>query len=119
MDSVLSLRRRQSLGPDELHIAAEAFELAVRALPHSVGMPSARVREILACYITERAFMDERDADTLRNGALACLDILAEASATPESAFVGYLSKGMCVPGNRVKPKRGRPIEPRPHGIDI
>jgi len=53
-------------------------------------MPSARVREILACDITERAFMGERDADTLRNDALACLDILAEASATrPASAFVG------------------------------
>jgi hypothetical protein len=92
MNSVPSLRPRQSLGPDELHIAADAFESAVRALSHSVGMPSARVREILACYITERAFMGERDADTLRNDALACLDILAEASATPASAFVGCLS---------------------------
>src|SRR3954454_15059034 len=105
MDSVPSLRPRQSLGPDELHIVGDALESAVRALPHPVGMPSARVREILACYIAEKAFMGERDADTLRDGALACLDILAEASATPVSAFVGCLSKGLCVPANRVKPK--------------
>src|SRR4051812_14266257 len=78
MGSVL----RPSLGPDELHVAADAFDAAVlRALSGSSGLPQARVRDILARYIAERALMGERDPDTLRDGALECLNLTVEASA--------------------------------------
>src|SRR3954452_17612443 len=78
---------RPSLGPDELHVAADAFgAAALRALCGSSGLPQDRVRDILARYIAERALMGERDADTLRDGALECLSLTAEASAEADRA---------------------------------
>ena len=44
-------------------------------------MVPARVRDILAKYIAERALMGERDAETLRDGALDCLRLMEQASA--------------------------------------
>jgi hypothetical protein len=82
MGSVQMLRPRPSLGPDELHIAADAFEAAIRAVAGPLaGLPPERVRDILAKYISERALMGERDAETLRDGALECLSLMAQASA--------------------------------------
>jgi hypothetical protein len=79
MASIRLLRPTPSLGPNELHVAVDAFEAALRALPGPVGsLAPHRVREVLARYISERAFMGERDADTLRDGALQCLGIAAK-----------------------------------------
>jgi hypothetical protein len=73
---------RPSLGPDELHIASEAFDAALRAVAGPLAtMPPERVRDILAKYISERALMGERDPETLRDGALECLSLMAQASA--------------------------------------
>ena len=56
MGSVHLFPPRPSLGPDELHIASEAFDAALRAVVGPLAaMPSERVRDILAKYISERA----------------------------------------------------------------
>jgi len=81
--SVHLFQPRPSLGPDELHIASEAFEAALGAVVGPLGaMPPERVRDILAKYISERALMGERDPETLRDGALECLSLMAQASAS-------------------------------------
>ena len=81
MGSVHVLRPPPSLGPDELHIANDAFEAAMQAVAGPMaGLPPERVRDILAKYIAERALMGERDPETLRDGALACLSLMAQAS---------------------------------------
>jgi hypothetical protein len=54
----------------------------VRALPGPLAsLPVDRVRDILARYFAERALLGECDPDTLRDGALACLGLIAEARA--------------------------------------
>jgi hypothetical protein len=80
MGSVHLFQPRPSLGPDELHIASEAFDAALRAVAGPLAtMPPERVRDILGKYISERALMGELDPETLRDGALECL--MAQASA--------------------------------------
>jgi hypothetical protein len=80
--SVHVLHPRPSLGPDEIDIASNALESALRAVTGPMGpLPPERVRDILAKYIAERALMGERDSDTLRDGALECLSLMAQASA--------------------------------------
>ena len=84
------LHPRASLGPHELHIASEAFDAALRAVVGPLAaMPPERVRDILAKYIAERALMGERDPETLRDGALECLSLMAQASADDKVALVG------------------------------
>src|SRR5215210_3664016 len=81
--SVHLFQPRPSLGPDELHIASEAFDAALRAVVGPLAaIPPERVRDILAKYISERALMGERDPETLRDGALECLSLMAQASAS-------------------------------------
>ena len=83
MASVHVLHPRPSLGPDEIHIASDAFEAALRGVVGPMGtLPPERVRDILAKYIAERALMGERDIETLREGALECLSLMAQASAS-------------------------------------
>jgi len=83
--SVHVLHPRPSLGPHELHIASEAFDAALQAVVGPLAaMPPERVRDILAKYISERALMGERDAETLRDGALECLSLMAQASGLEE-----------------------------------
>jgi hypothetical protein len=82
LGSIHHLQPRLSLGPDELHIATDAFDGALRAVTGPVGtMVPARVRDILAKYIADRALMGERDAESLRDGALDCLRLMVRASA--------------------------------------
>jgi len=75
------LQPRPSLGPDELHIAADAFEAAIRAVADPMDGPPERVRDILAKYIAEHALMGERDPESLRDGALEYLSLMARANA--------------------------------------
>ena len=83
MATVHVLHPRVSLGPDELHIAGDAFEAAIRAVAGPMdGLPPVRVRDILAKYIAERALLGERDPETLRDGALECLNLMTRASAS-------------------------------------
>ena len=80
MASVHVLHPRPSLGPDEIHIASDALESALRAVTGSMAtLPPARVRDIFAKYIAERALMGERDPEKLRDGALECLSLMAQA----------------------------------------
>jgi len=81
LGSIHHLEPRLSLGPDELHIATDAFDAALGAVAGSMAtMAPARVRDILAKYIAERALMGERDAKTLRDGAVDCLRLMEQAS---------------------------------------
>jgi len=79
--SVHLFQPRPSLGPDELHIASEAFDAALAVAGPLATMPPERVRDILAKYVSERALMGERDPETLRDGALECLNLMTQASA--------------------------------------
>jgi hypothetical protein len=95
LGSIHHSQPRLSLGPDELHIAADAFDAALRAVTSPMGT-QARVRDILAKYIAERALMGERDAETLRDGALDCLRLMEQASADEN---VGCRSKPIALDG--------------------
>jgi hypothetical protein len=69
-----------SLGPDDLRMAADAFDAALRALdedtcPHN---PHA-ARLIIGRYIIQRALAGERDPVKLAEGALTCLELMATA----------------------------------------
>jgi len=92
--SVHLFRPGPSLGPDELHIASDAFDAALRAVVGPLAaMPPERVRDILAKYIAERALMGERDPETLRDGALECLSLMARSGVfSGASARVGLSS---------------------------
>jgi len=46
------------------------------------GLPPVRVRDILAKSIAERALLGERDPQTLRDGALECLNLMTRASTS-------------------------------------
>ena len=69
-----------TLGPDDLRIATEAFEAALRCL-HETTRPYSlhKMRLVLARYIMERALEGERDLAKLRQGALMCLDLIGSA----------------------------------------
>jgi len=62
----------QALGPDDLRLAADAFEAALHSLDESACDTSPHAtRRILARYVIERALSGERDLSRLRDGALA------------------------------------------------
>jgi hypothetical protein len=68
----------QALCPDDLRIAADAFEAALQALPaaaHELSPYTAR--QLLARYVMEKALGGVRDPIRLRDGALAHLDLAA------------------------------------------
>jgi hypothetical protein len=64
----------QALGPDDLRLAADAFEAALHSLDESTcnGPPHA-ARRLLARYVIERTLSGERDVTVLRDGALSWL----------------------------------------------
>jgi hypothetical protein len=68
IDSFLPPNAR-SLDPDDLRIAADAFEAALPALDESIPDPYA-ARQSLARFVIDRAFQGERSPDRLRSEAL-------------------------------------------------
>jgi hypothetical protein len=59
------------LGPDDLRIAADAFEAVVSELDESTCEHAPYVaRRLIARHIIERSLSGERDAGKLREGAL-------------------------------------------------
>ena len=59
------------LGPEDIRVAASAFESALNSLD---GFPDEdSTREAVARYIIERSLQGERDPIRLRDGALAHL----------------------------------------------
>ena len=63
--------RTQVLGPDDLRLAADAFEAALLSIHESTCETAAHtIRRRLAEYVIEQALTGERDFDALRDGAL-------------------------------------------------
>ena len=69
----------QSLDPDDLRIAADAFEAALPALDESIPDPHA-ARQNLARFVIERAFRGERDAARLHAEALDYVRVIRRKS---------------------------------------
>jgi hypothetical protein len=62
------------LGPDDLHLASDAFEAALRSVDQATtDVHPYTVRQVLARYIIHQAMRGQRDWDHLREGALAYL----------------------------------------------
>ena len=71
MASIYQLPRFQVLGPDDLRLAADAFEAALHSLDESTcEAPPHMTRRLLAQYVIEHALTGQRDLDALRDGAL-------------------------------------------------
>jgi hypothetical protein len=63
---------REVLGPNDLRLAADAFEAALQTINESTCTRPAHVtRRLLARYVMERALSGERQVSALRDGALA------------------------------------------------
>jgi hypothetical protein len=62
------------LEPDDLRLAADALEAALRSVDEgTTEAPAYTARRILARYIMNQALLGQRDLDHLRDGALAYL----------------------------------------------
>jgi hypothetical protein len=64
-----------ALLPDEVDIAAAAFQAALAAIDASIHIDPYAVRRCLAEYISEHALLGERDPRILRDGALRHLEL--------------------------------------------
>jgi hypothetical protein len=72
------LKYDQVLGPDDLCLAADAFEAALRSLDESAWEVAPHAaRQLLAHYIIEKALSGQCDPKQLRDGALAHLKLAA------------------------------------------
>ena len=71
MGSVLRFPYPDILGPEDIRVAASAFESTLKSLD-GVAEEDA-TREAVARYIMERTLQGERDPTRLRGGALAHL----------------------------------------------
>jgi hypothetical protein len=72
------LKYDQVLGPDDLRLAADAFEAALQSLNESVcAVAPHAARQLLAHYIIEKALSGQCDPRQLREGALAHLKLAA------------------------------------------
>jgi hypothetical protein len=68
----------QSLWPEDLRVAANAFEQALRALPpeaHELG--PHRARQLVARYVMDKTLNGVRDPVRLRDGALQYVTLIA------------------------------------------
>jgi hypothetical protein len=73
---------RDILGPDDLRLAADAFEAALHAIDEGTCETSAHVtRRLLARYVIERALGGEREVAALCDGALAYVSTQAAETA--------------------------------------
>ncbi len=70
MGRIRSLAGREVLSPEDIRLAASAFEAALKFVDHPEELTT---RETLARYIMHRALHGERDPIRLRDGALAQL----------------------------------------------
>jgi hypothetical protein len=66
--------RPLALWPDELRVAADAFDEALRQLPpESYDLKPYTARQLLARYVMEATLGGMRDLTRLRDGALECV----------------------------------------------
>ena len=70
MDKSYRGRTARPLHPDDLRMAADAFEAALRHLDESVPVDPFTSRRMLARYVIEHMFDGERDPEQLYKGAL-------------------------------------------------
>ena len=66
-------RPTRPLTPDDLRLAADAFETALGGLDDSVPINAFTARRMLARYVIEHVFDGERDPKRLSAGALTHL----------------------------------------------
>jgi hypothetical protein len=71
MASVIRFPYQDVLAPEDIRVAASAFESALNSLDGAAQAESTR--ETVARYIMERTLQGERDPNRLRDGALAYL----------------------------------------------
>ncbi len=77
-ECILPFKRPEPLCPDDLRIAADAFEAALQSFPEQAReLRPYTARHLLARYIIERALGGERDPTRLKEGALSYLSIEA------------------------------------------
>ena len=78
MSALNSTDYYQVLGPNDLRLAANAFEAALQSLDESAcEIPPHAARQLLAQYIIEKALNGYRDPKQLGEGALANLKLAA------------------------------------------
>ena len=68
MATIHRLPYRNVLAPEDIRVAASAFESTLQSLD---GVPEPDSRDAMARYIVERTLLGERDPIRLRDGALA------------------------------------------------
>ena len=86
MTFYLPLGAARALGPDDLRLASEAYEIA----PAATGKPNPNpVRELLARFVIKRALECARDADRLRADALEYVTWFAEERSTAQAHHDG------------------------------
>jgi hypothetical protein len=71
MASILRFPYRDVLAPEDIRVAASAFESTLKSLDGVAGEDATR--EAVARYIMQRTLQGERDPIRLREGALAHL----------------------------------------------
>ena len=86
MPTTYCLPTGQVLGPDDLRLAAAAFEAALNSLDErACQAPPHTTRRLLAHYVIERALTGERDLTALRDGALHYVECRAAAEGSSSS----------------------------------
>jgi hypothetical protein len=68
---------RNTLGPEDLRLASEAFDAALAEVGESELHPY-EIRKNLAQQVMQKIFAGERDRETLRKGALTALRTVEE-----------------------------------------
>ena len=78
MTSIHPFPTNNVLSPQDLRMAADAFEDALRALPESAyQLKPCTARQLLARYVIDKALSGVRDPDRLRDGALEFVSLSA------------------------------------------
>ena len=75
MSAMSHLRLPQAyLCPDELRIAAKAYDAALHSIPDNNDVEPHAARKLLARFVIERALRGDRNPEGMRDGALRCLE---------------------------------------------
>lgn len=74
------------LSPDDLSLAADAFDQALQALPAKAhDLKPYTARQLLARYVIDKALSGVRDPAHMRDGALAYIGLAAGDGASREA----------------------------------
>jgi hypothetical protein len=95
-------RHEAHLSPDDLRLAAEAFDKALLSVQEVADdLPPYRARQLLARYVMERALRGDRDPVQLRQYALERLRRVTSSVASPRQVLDGALREhGFVSPGS-------------------